>query len=65
MDCELRRSAGISGSRRELFQDLARLAGGLALAKFLPGFSPTAGQTSDGEDKYQPNDCKRDDFHRT
>jgi hypothetical protein len=60
----LRRRAGISGSCRKLFQDLAGLARGLAPAKFLRGFSSTGGQTSDGEDKYQRKDCKRDDFHR-
>src|SRR4051794_36505246 len=64
IDCDLRRRAGISGSCRDLFQDLAGLARGLAPAKFLRGFSSTGGQTSDGEDKYQRKDCKSDDFHR-
>ncbi|OSI78428.1 hypothetical protein BSZ21_02235 [Bradyrhizobium canariense] len=64
IDCNLRRRAAISGSCRELFQDLAGLARGLAPAKFLRGFSSTGGQASDAEDKYQRKDCKRDQFHR-
>lgn len=64
IDCDLRRRAGICDTCRDLFPDLAGLARGLGPAKFLSGLSPTGGQTSDGDDKYQRKDCKRDDFHR-
>jgi hypothetical protein len=57
------RAAGITGSCKQLLQDLAGLARGLGPAKFSPPFSPTGGQTSDGDDKHQRKDRKRNDFH--